>query len=281
MPPAIRSASPLPPHIASDAAEASHDPPDNAHEGHASQRSGESSTPAYRPGSEHLTYLELSELMPPDTWHTLQRRGQIKRAQESTDTDTVYAELSDPAPESPETDTPPPPLPPRTGRMSPPEAPSAAVQSARKKLEDAIRDVVLAFSEPKRRGFWNAIPGLGNGNFGTAAATKELAEKLTGNAIGAAAGALWTAEQAAPSRSGRTASDAVSDHARNSVERALDALAPKQKAKLLHHLKGLDNVYTTVTRQAGRGSPGAIEVRMAVKNGLEGFMRKHGGGGEP
>ncbi|WP_423597059.1 hypothetical protein [Roseateles sp. MS654] len=267
MPPAIRSASPLPPHIASDAAEASHDSPDNAHEGHASQRSGESSTPAYRPDSEHLNHLELSELVPPDTWHTLQRRGQIKRAQRNTDTDTVYAKLRVPAPESPETDT--------------PEAPSAAVQSARKKLEDAIRDVVLAFSEPKRRGFWNAIPGLGNGNFGTAAATKELAEKLTGNAIGAAAGALWTAEQAAPSRSGRTASDAVSDHARNSVERALDALAPKQKAKLLHHLKGLDNVYTTVTRQAGRGSPGAIEVRMAVKNGLEGFMRKHGGDGEP
>lgn len=121
----------------------------------------------------------------------------------------------------------------------------------------------------------NAILRQRKGDFGTVAATKELVDKLTGAPLGVAAAALLKAELADGSRNGRTAGDAVSDHASKSVESALDALTRKEKAKLLHHLQDFDNVYAGINPET-HDWLGAGEVREAVINGLEAFMRKHG-----
>ena len=195
MPPITGFSSPLPAYTAP---EASPHSPANAHEGHPS------SVPADRPGNEYTSYRELFKPTSSDTVRTVQKRDQTRWVQERTDDEAVYAVVRrrDARAVPPRADTSPPPVPQRTGRTSPsrPSAgPSADVQSARDKLDGFIGDAVRAFAKPKPGGFMNAILRQRKGDFGTPAATQEFADKLTCEAIGKSATALWSAEKAAAS----------------------------------------------------------------------------------
>lgn len=245
--------------------------------------------------------MELSKAVPPDALATIRKRAKKKlKQQQRAGNDTVYAVLdhtaravtaqADTPPPSPlpsplpsRTNTPPSPVPQRTVRMSPsrPSAgPSANVQYERDKLDDFIGDAIRAFAKPKPGGFMNAILRQRKGDFGTPAATQEFVDKLTGEAIGKSATALWSAEQAAASGDTQKAFQAVIAHATSSATRALDTLPPKEQQKLLHHLKDFEKVNEAVNRDLHRDWMGASDVRKAVMDRLDVFMWAHGRGGE-
>lgn len=124
----------------------------------------------------------------------------------------------------------------------------------------------------------NAILRQRKGDFGTPAATQEFADKLTGEAIGKSATALWSAEKAAASGDAQKAFQAVITHATSSVTRALDTLAPKEQQKLLHHLKDFKKVNEAANADMHHDWMGASEVREAVMDRLEFFTWEHGQG---